>query len=58
MIDRLATDLKYRAVFLLLGVAMSLVVGVLTGSLGWAVLVVSIFIIAVGLCKSQHAKRD
>jgi len=54
----MATDLKYRVVFLLLGVAVSLVVGVFTGSLGWAVLVASIFIIAVGLCKSQHAKHD
>lgn len=58
MIDQLATDLKYRAVFLLLGVAISLVVGVLTGSLGWAVLVVAIFTIAVGLSKSRHAKRS
>lgn len=58
MIDRLATDLKFRVVFLLLGIVISLVIGVLTRSLGWAVLVVSIFSIVVGFCKIQHAKLD
>jgi hypothetical protein len=58
MIDRLATDLKSRAVFLLLGIVISLLVGVLTGSLGWAVLVVFIFSIVVGLCKLQQGRSN
>lgn len=58
MIHNLATDLRFQVVFLLLGVAISVLVGLATQSLGWAVVVVSTFSIVVGLCKHQQAKSN
>ncbi len=55
MIRNLATDSKFQVVFLLLGVAISVPVGLVTESLGWAVVVVSTFSIVVGFCKHQQA---
>lgn len=56
MIDKLVTDMKFRVAFLLLGVTSALVVGLLTDSLGWAVLVVSVLTIVVGVSKLRHTE--
>lgn len=58
MMRKLATDTRFRVMFLLLGVAISVLVALATGSLGWAVVVVSSFSIAVGLCKYQQARSN
>ncbi|HET9591968.1 MAG TPA: hypothetical protein VFP17_03545 [Solirubrobacterales bacterium] len=52
----LATDLRFRAGFLLLGVALSIPIGLISGSLGAAVVVVSIFSILVGLAKYREER--
>jgi hypothetical protein len=58
MIRNLATDLRFQVAFLLLGVAISVPVGLVTESLGWAVVVVSTFSIVMGLCKHQQARSN
>lgn len=58
MARNLATDLRFQAAFLLLGVAISVPVGLVTESLGWAVVVVSTFSVVMGLGKLQQAKSN
>jgi hypothetical protein len=52
----LATDLRFRAGFLLSGVALSIPIGLISGSLGAAAGVVSIFSILVGLAKYRQER--
>lgn len=56
MMDKLATNVKFRTLFLLFGVVIALIVGILTNSLGWAVLVVSMCSIVVGVSKIRHTE--
>lgn len=47
---KVATDVKFRMTVLFIGVAISVPVGLVTGELSDANLVVSTFLIVVGLC--------
>lgn len=53
---RLGTDLRFQMGFLLLGVVIAVSVGLITDKLGAVGLVLGLFSIVVGLCKSRNER--
>jgi len=56
VVHKLGTDWRFRLAFLLLGVAISVPVGLVTEKLGAAAIVVAAFSMVVGLCKYRYER--
>ena len=52
----LATDERFQVAFVLLTVGISVLVGVVTASVAWAAVALSIFSLALGFCKYQYKR--